>query len=67
MDVKTIDTFDIEAPRLGHQEFCGIFNDCRMFKVENDELLPTGIRIHGNFTVFNRKYMGMGGLQLWNR
>ena len=28
MDVETINTFDIEALRLGCQEFCGIFNDC---------------------------------------
>ena len=51
MDVETIDTFDIEALRLGRQEFCGIFNDCRRFKVEDDGLFPTGIRIDGNFTV----------------
>ena len=64
MDVETIDTFDTEALRLGRQEFCGIFNDCQRFKVEDDELLPTGIRIDGNFTVFKRKYMGMGVFSL---
>ena len=64
MDVETIDTFDIEALRLVHQEFCGIFNDCRRFTVENGSLIPTVIRIDGNFTVFKRKYMGMGVFSL---
>ena len=54
-----INTFDIETLRLGPQEFCGIFNDCRRFKVEDDGLFPTVIRVDGNFTVFKRKYMGM--------
>ena len=60
MAVETINTFDIEAFRLGPQEFCGIFKDCRRFKVENDSLIPTVIRINENFTVFKHKYMGMG-------
>ena len=64
MDVKTINTFDMEALRLGRQEFCGIFNDCRRFKVENYSLIPIVIRIDGNFTVFKRKYMGIGVFNL---
>ena len=64
MDVETITTFDIEALRLWRQEFCGTFNDCQRFKVENDSLIPTVIRIDGNFTVFKRKYMGMGVFSL---
>ena len=59
MDIETINTFDIKALRLGPQEFCGIFNDCQRFKVENDSLISTVIRINGNFTVFKRKYMSM--------
>ena len=64
MDVETINTFDIEALRLGRQEFCGIFNNRRRFKVENNSLIPTVIRINGNFTVFKHKYMGMGVFSL---
>ena len=59
-----VNTSDIEALRLGRQEFCGIFNDCIRFKVEDDGLLPTGISIDGNFTVFKRKYMGIGVFSL---
>ena len=62
MDVETINT--IEVLRLGRQEFCGIFNDYRRFKVEDDGLFPTGIRIDGNFTVLKRKYVGMGSSAL---
>ena len=64
MDVETINTFDTEAFRLMPQEFCGIFNDCRRFKVENDSLIPTVIRVNGNFTVVKHKYMGMGVFSL---
>ena len=59
MNVETINTFDIEALRLGPQEFCEIFNDCLRSKVENDSLIPTVIRIDGNFTVLKCKYIGM--------
>ena len=38
MDAETIDTFDIESLRLGHQEFCGMFNDCPRFKIENNKI-----------------------------
>ena len=64
MDVETINNFDTEVLRLGAQEFCGIFNSRQRFKVENDSLIPTVIRINGNFTVFKHKYMGMGVFSL---
>ena len=60
MNIETINTFDIEALILGPQEFSGIFNDCRRFNVENDSLIPTVIRIDGNFTVLKCKYMVWG-------